>query len=112
MKELIVHADSVSYEVTKKTRLAEEISDEMKEGKMEDVLWVRIAVEKSDEGNIDSLVKKAVADIEEVAGQVKAKNVMLYPYAHLLMGSKPSNPEAAIELSRKWRRSLKEKALR
>ena len=109
MKELIVHADSVSYEVTKKTRLAEEISDEMKEGKMDDVLWVRIAVEKSDEGNIDSLVKKAVADIEEVAGQVKAKNVMLYPYAHLLMGSKPSNPEAAIELIKKMEGELKGK---
>jgi len=109
MKELIVHADRVSYEVTKKTRLAEEISGEMKKGEMEDVLWVRIAVEKSDEGNLDSLVKKAVADIEEVASQVKAKNVMLYPYAHLLMGSKPSKPEAAIELIKKMEKELKGK---
>ncbi|MBD3398121.1 threonine--tRNA ligase [Candidatus Micrarchaeota archaeon] len=109
MKELIVHADSVSYEVTKKTKLAEEIPDEMKEGKMDDVLWVRIAVEKEDEGDLDSLVKKAVSDIEEVSGQVKTKNVMLYPYAHLLMGSKPSKPEAAIELIKKMEEELKGK---
>lgn len=109
MKELIVHADKVSYEVTKKTKLAEEISKEMEKGEMVDVLWVRIAVEKEDEGNLDSLVKKAVADIEDVAGQVKAKNVMLYPYAHLLMGSKPSNPEAAIELIKKMETMLKGK---
>ena len=108
MKELIIHADKVSYEVTKKTKLAEEISEEEKSGEMKDVLWVRIAVEKGDEGDIDSLVEQAVKDIEEVSGQVKTKNIMLYPYAHLLMGSKPSKPEAALELLKRMGGKLKE----
>ncbi len=109
MKELIIHADKVSYEVTKKTKLAEEIPEDAKSGEMENVLWVRIAVEKPDEGDIDSLVEKAVNDIEDVSRQVKTKNVMLYPYAHLLMGSVPSKPEAALELLKKMEGKLKEK---
>jgi len=109
MKELMIHADKVSYEVTKKTKLAEEISDVEKTGEMNNVLWVRIAVEKGDEGNIDSLVKQAVTDIEDVSEQINTKNVMIYPYAHLLMGAKPSSPEAAIELLKKIEAKLKEK---
>ncbi len=98
MKELIIHADRVSYEVTKKTKLAEELTEDMRTGEMEDVIWVRVAVEKGDEKDINGLADKAVADIESVSDQVKTKNVMLYPYAHLLMGSKPSSPQAAIGL--------------
>lgn len=98
MKELIIHADRVSYEVTKETKLAEQITEETKKGEMEDALWVRIAVEKGDEGNVEGLVEKAVDDIAKVAEQVKTKRVMLYPYAHLLMGSKPSSPATAIKL--------------
>ncbi len=108
MKELIIHADKVSYEVTKKTKIAEEISEEEKFGEMENALWVRIAVEKSDEGKVDSLVKKAVKDIEKVSEDVKTKNIMLYPYAHLLMGGKPSKPEVAIELIEKMEEKLKD----
>ena len=109
MKELIIHANKVSYEVTKKTKVAEEISEEEKTGEMDNVLWVRIAVEKDDESNIDSLVEQAVSDIEEVSRQVNTKNIMIYPYAHLLMGSKPSKPVAAIELLKKMEAKLKEK---
>ena len=107
MKELIIHADSISYEVTKKTKLAEEITEEMKKGEMKDALWVRIAVEKGDEENPDSVLEQALADIKEVAGQVKAKNIMIYPYAHLLMGSTPSSPVAAVELMKQLEKELK-----
>ncbi len=108
MKELIIHADSVSYEVTKKTKLSEEIPEEMKKAEMKDALWVRIAVEKTDEGNLDSVIEQAVKDIQEIAAQVKCRNVMIYPYAHLLMGSAPSTPEAAIELMKQIEGELKE----
>lgn len=108
MKELIIHADSVSYEVTKKTKLSEEIPEEMKKAEMKDVLWVRIAVEKSDEENAGSVIDQAVADIKEVAAQVKCRNIMIYPYAHLLMGSAPSTPESAIELMKQIEEELKE----
>lgn len=111
MKELIIHADRISYEVTKKTKLAEEIQKEMEKGEMEDALWVRIAVEKGDEGNQDSLVEKAVADIADLSSKVKTKNVMIYPYAHLLMGSEPSSPEAAIGILKKMEDVLRERGL-
>ncbi|MEM4271980.1 MAG: threonine--tRNA ligase [Candidatus Bilamarchaeaceae archaeon] len=108
MKELIIHADTISYEVTKKTKLAEEIPEGMKKVEMKDALWVRIAVEKGDEENPDSVVGQAVADIKEVASQVKCKRVMIYPYAHLLMGSEPSSPEAAVGLMKQIEGELNE----
>ena len=98
MKELIVHADKVTFEVTKKTRLAEEIPSEMQKGEMENVMWVRIAVEKGDEKDINSIAERAVLDIEQISDKVKSRNVLLYPYAHLLMGAKPASKEAAIDL--------------
>ncbi len=109
MKELIVHAEQISYEATKKTKLAEEIAEEMKKGEMENALWVRIAVEEGDEGKAAELSEKAVGDIAEVAGKVGTRKVMLYPYAHLLMGSNPSSPKGAIALIKKMEESLKEK---
>ncbi|MCK4319877.1 threonine--tRNA ligase [Candidatus Micrarchaeota archaeon] len=107
MKELIIHADKVSYEVTKKTGVAEEIPKEMEKGEMEEVLWLRIAVEKDDEGKIENLVRKAVEDVKKVAEQVKVKNVMIYPYAHLLFGSKPSDPKTALNLLKGIEEELK-----
>lgn len=98
MKELIIHAERVSYEVTKETKLAEKISGEERKGEMENALWVRVSVEKGDENNVESLVGKAVADIENVSSQVQTKNVMLYPYAHLLMGSTPAPADAAMKI--------------
>jgi threonyl-tRNA synthetase len=106
MKELIIHAERVSYEVTKETKLAEKIGENEKRGEMENALWVRVSMEKGDENNIESLVRKAVSDIEEVSEQVKTKNVMLYPYAHLLMGSKPAPADAAIKILDEMAREL------
>jgi threonyl-tRNA synthetase len=109
MKELIIHADKVSYEVTKETKVAEKITEEARKGEMEDALWVRVAVEKGDEGSVKALVEKAVGDISKVAEQVKTRKVMLYPYAHLLLGSKPSSPAAAIKMLDGMARALRER---
>lgn len=109
MKELIVHVNRVSFEILRKTKVAEEISKEMEGGEMEDALWVRIAVEKEDEVDLASVVQQAVDDLEEVAEQVKCRNVMLYPYAHLLFGSEPSSPQAAIKLLNDMEGALKER---
>jgi threonyl-tRNA synthetase len=108
MKELIIHADRVSYETTKKTKVAEEISKEMENGEMTDVIWARIAVEKSDEEDLNGIAQQAVDDLLSVSDQVKCKNVMLYPYAHLLFGSTPASPESAIQLLKDIEGALKE----
>lgn len=108
MKELIIHADRVSYEAVRKTKAAEAISKEMEKGEMTDVIWVRIAVEKSDEEDLPGIAQQAVDDLLDVAEQVKCRNVLLYPYAHLLFGSAPSSPEAAIQLLKDMEGALKE----
>src|SRR5581483_10926842 len=48
-----------------------------------DALVVMYSVEKVDEDKIDGAVAAALANLKDVAGQVKAERVVLYPYAHL-----------------------------
>lgn len=108
MKELIIHADKVSYEITRKTKAAEEIPKEMERGEMKDAIWVRVAVEKSDEEDLNGIAQQAVDDLLSVSEQVKCKNVILYPYAHLLFGSTPASPENAIKLLKDIEGALKE----
>jgi threonyl-tRNA synthetase len=107
MKELIVHADSVSFKSLKKTKVAEKLEKGMEDGEMKDVIWVRVAVEKGDEEDIAGIAQKAVDDIEDFSGKVKCRNVLIYPYAHLLFGSRPASPDAAIRLMKDMEGALK-----
>lgn len=109
MKELIIHADEVSYKVTEETDVAEEISDDEEEGSFEDILFVRIAVEKEDEKDIDDVADKAVEDLLEVLEKIGIEKVLLYPYVHLLLGSKPASPDKCIELLKAMESKLDEK---
>lgn len=111
MRELIIHADKVSYETTRRTKVAEDIPKEMERGEMGDVIWVRIAVEKGDEEDLNGIAQQAVEDLLSVSDQVKCRNVMLYPYAHLLFGSAPSSPEAAIRVLKGMEGALKNAGL-
>jgi len=98
MKELILHCDYVKYNVERKTKLAEAIDDSQKSKHLENVLFVRMAIEKEDESGIAAVAEKTVEDLKSISEQVKTKNVLLYPYAHLLYGSEPAGAENAIEL--------------
>ena len=51
MKILIQHCDYVKFKVTKKTKVAVEIPDELKRGEVEECLFVRFATEAEDEGH-------------------------------------------------------------
>ncbi len=98
MKELILHVDNVSYEVKSKTKFSGYDKDIKNKDGMEEALFVAISVEKRDEKNIGQVVKKAVKDLKDVAEKVKTKNIMLYPYVHLLFGSEPASPTQCIKL--------------
>ncbi len=98
MKELILHCDYVKYNVERKTKVAEGIEDSQKSKHLENVLFVRMAIEKEDEAGISSVAEKTVEDLNSLSEQVKTKNVLIYPYAHLLYGSEPAGAEKAIEL--------------
>jgi threonyl-tRNA synthetase len=94
MQLLLIHSDYIEYEVKKSTPVAEKIEESFKTGRLEEALTAFMAVEKSDESDIDGIINKAVGEIRNVAGQVKAANIMLYPYAHL--SSDLSSPKAAV----------------
>ncbi|MFA0848161.1 threonine--tRNA ligase [Methanobacterium formicicum] len=83
MRILLIHSDHLKYQTKSKTRIAEEIGEEKKKGQFENALVVFTAVEKEDEKNPTAVVDNAVKEIMDVAGTVKAENIVIYPYAHL-----------------------------
>lgn len=96
MKILTIHADYVEWEARKKALKAAE--EGIKEGKqrVEECLVVFTAVEKRDEENPSGVAERYVKEIKDVAEQVKVKNIVLYPYAHL--SSELSSPAVAEKL--------------
>ncbi|MDR0913050.1 MAG: threonine--tRNA ligase [Methanobrevibacter sp.] len=107
MRVLLIHSDYLKYETKNKTNIAEEIDENKKEGFFEESLVVFCAVEKEDEKNEKQVVKNLVKEIEDVQGNVNAKNIVIYPYAHL--SSSLSSPKIAIKILKDVEQSLIEK---
>ena len=63
-----------------------------------------ISVEKSD-SDVKKSVSELIKNIKDIAGQIKAKNIVLYPYAHL--SSSLSSPEIAIKVLEESEEKLK-----
>ena len=84
MRLLLVHADKFEYEAREKAvKVPEPLDDSRKKGTLEDGLIVFCTVEKVDEQAPERVITNASNSIEEVLGWLKAKKVMIYPYAHL-----------------------------
>ena len=96
MQLLLIHSDYIEYEVKKSTPVAEKIEESFRSGRLDEALTAFIAVEKADESSVDEMTGKAVAEIKGVAAQVKAENIMIYPYAHL--SSDLSSPKIAVSV--------------
>ncbi|WP_406656597.1 threonine--tRNA ligase [Methanolobus sp. ZRKC2] len=96
MQLLLIHSDYIEYEVKKSTPVAEKIEESFKSGRLDEALTAFIAVEKADESATDEVISKAIAEIKGVAAQVKAENIMVYPYAHL--SSDLSSPKVAVSV--------------
>ncbi|ASJ08894.1 threonine--tRNA ligase [Thermococcus siculi] len=107
MRMLLIHSDYLEYEVRDKAlKNPEPISDEQRRGRLEEVLAVFTSVEKVDETNPDEVVEKAVAEIKDVASQVKTNRVFVYPFAHL--SSELARPDVALKVLQKVEERLKE----
>ena len=107
MRMLLIHSDYLEYEVKDKAlKKPEEISEEQKRGRLEEVLAVFVSVEKVDEQNPEEVVEKAVAEIKDVASQVKAQNIFVYPFAHL--SSELASPDVALKILKAIEGKLKE----
>ncbi len=105
MKILTLHSDYIIIEPkTKAIKDAEAIKKAKQE--IKECLVVFTAVEKRDEKNPFTVVKKLVKEVKEIAEQVKSKKVVLYPYVHL--SSDPSSPKTALQVLKDAEKELKE----
>lgn len=96
MRILLIHSDYLNYNVKNKTPVAEEIEDAKKQGAFDESLVVFTAVEKDDKNNPQGIVKNLVKEVIKTNDQVKAENIVLYPYAHL--SSSLSSPKVAVQV--------------
>lgn len=104
MKILLLHTDFIEWEPKKKAiSQAEEVS--MKPVKVKEALVVLSAVEKQDEANPERVSENAAREIAGVFREVKARRVVLYPYAHL--SSELSNPDTALRVLKETEKLLK-----
>lgn len=101
---VFVHVDYVRYCTKKKTKTAEAVK--LKRDSMEEGVVLFCCSEKIDENNPCSVIKNATTEVIKRLEMIKAKRVMIYPYAHFT--SDLSNPETAIKILTGLESSLKE----
>ena len=106
MKILLLHTDYIKFKPLKKAlKNVEALSEKEKEGKtVEEALVVLTAVEKSDKDS-KRIVEELVKNVKDVAKQVKAEKIVLYPYAHL--SSELAAPEIAMKVLNEAEKELK-----
>jgi len=106
MKFLSLHVDHIRFKPLKKAlKNIQDITEKEKEGEeVKEALAILTAVEKIDT-NVDEVVKEFVKHVKDIAGQVKADKIVLYPYAHL--SSNLASPELAIEVMKKANKELR-----
>src|SRR3989338_6367054 len=100
MKILSLHCDYIKFKAVKKAiKEPEELFEEKKkEIIVKEPLVILTAVEKGDEAN-KNIVEQYLKEIKDIAKQVNAKNIVLYPYAHL--SPNLSKPAFAMETMKK-----------
>ncbi len=111
MKILSLHCDYLKFKPVKKAlkNVSELQEDEKKGVVVSDPLGIFIAVEKQDEVSLDKSVNELVKACLDLMKQVRAKKVVLYPYAHL--SSSLANPGFALQVLELSEGELKEKKI-
>ncbi|MBI2582099.1 hypothetical protein HYV87_03170, partial [Candidatus Woesearchaeota archaeon] len=106
MKILTIHADFIEFEAKKKAfSAAEEGVEKGKRVRVEECLVVFSAVEKKDEENVAAVMQKYLQEVKNIAQQVNAKTLVLYPYAHL--SSTLSDPKVAEDFLKQAEQKLR-----
>jgi len=104
MKTLNLHCDYIKFKALKKAlKDIEEFGPQILEGKSNDCLVILIAAEKNDN---QKTITEVVNDINKISEQIKTKEIILYPYAHL--SSNLSSPKKAIDSLNQIESRLKE----
>ena len=104
MKTLNLHCDFIKFKGLKKAlKKVDDIAPNQElEGSVDECLVSMIAVES---GDSIATVSELVKNIKDIAGQVKAENIVLYPYAHLSRDL--GKPEVAVEVLAEAAKELK-----
>lgn len=106
MKIIALHSDFVEFQAVKKAiKEPEETDKELH--RIDECLVVLAAVEKKDEENPGEVAKKLIKNVEDIAAQVKTKNIVLYPYVHL--SASPASPSTALKVLKDAEAKLKKK---
>jgi len=102
MRIITLHCDYIKYKPLKKAlKSAEEIKVKG-EIEVKEPLVILTAVEKNDS---EKEIKELIEAIKKTAKEVKAKNIVLYPYAHL--SSNLASPDVALQILQKAEALLK-----
>lgn len=108
MRILLLHSDFIEWEPKKKA-IKQPEKAEKKKVRVDDVLVAFCSVERGDEKNKPYMIESSVKEIIDVLKQVKAKNIVVYPYVHL--SSTPSSPSDALDILKGIEEKLKERKL-
>lgn len=95
MRILLIHSDFIEYEPREKAMPVAEHVNKSKV-RIEDCL---VAFCSAEEGDNDQVAKDSADSIKDVAEQVKAKRIVIYPFVHL--STKPAPATLALELIKK-----------
>jgi len=107
MKTLNLHVDYIEWQGLKKAlKSMDDLSpEEIAKTKVDEALVVLTAIEKTDSIEI---LDEYLTMIKKIAKDVGAKNIVLYPYAHL--SSNLGSPKIAVEILKAAEEKLKEEA--
>lgn len=110
MKTLYIHSDYLEFTVKKPTPVAEQITEEEKQGRFDEVLVAFISVEKEDEEELEAVAQKVTEDLMQVSKKMGAETIVLYPYAHL--SSSLSSPDAGKKMLRTMEAMLQQQGVK
>jgi len=103
---LLIHTGYIRYQPKRKA--LKSVRDvEKKEVEVKDVLVAFSSFEKDDEKNPEGVAKDAAKEIVSKFKEVKAKNILLYPFAHL--SSSLASPSTAQKILNEMESILKKK---
>jgi len=107
MKMLLIHSEHIKYKPTKKAlKYVPEV--DKKEKIVENALVVFMTAEAKDENNVSEIVRRTAAEIKDKFDEVKAKNILIYPYAHLSSDvAKPYTADRFLKETEKALRDMK-----
>ena len=94
MRILSIHATSMWYHATQKTKMAEPATT--REDRMEECVVLFCCVEKLDEKNPDNVIASAVKNVRKRLKTLGVNRVLIYPYAHLT--SSLGSPQVALAI--------------